>query len=89
MWLHPAEIAVSEPVIIKLIHKFVEDTEIASSIQCLVKENWTDYATPGDCTPQTSFPNGAELHESHEGVLLPICVSTSVRTIVTPYFCTL
>jgi len=25
-------------------------------------------------TTHLSFPNGAELHESHEGVLLPICV---------------
>ena len=68
------KIAVSELVIIKLIHKFVEDFQIASSIQSLVEENWTDYATPGDCTPRLSFPNGAELHESHEGVLLLICV---------------
>ena len=25
-------------------------------------------------TTHLSFPNGAELHETHEGVLLPICM---------------
>jgi hypothetical protein len=44
---------VSELVIIKLTHKFVEDFQIAISIQSLVEENWTDYATPGDFTPHT------------------------------------
>ena len=39
------KIAVSELVIIKLIHELVEDFQIASSIQSLVEENWTDYAT--------------------------------------------
>ena len=47
------KIAVLELVIIKLIHKFVEDFQIESSIQSLVEENWTDYAMPGDCTPHT------------------------------------
>ena len=46
------KIAVSELVIIKLIHKFIEHFQIASSIQSLVEENWTNYATPGDCTPR-------------------------------------
>jgi len=39
MWLHPAENSLSELVIIKLIHKFVEDFQIASSIRSLVEEN--------------------------------------------------
>jgi len=33
------KIAVSELVIIKLIHKFVEDFQIVSSIQSLMEEN--------------------------------------------------
>ena len=39
IWLHPAKIAVSELVIIKLIYTFFEDFQIASSIQSLVEEN--------------------------------------------------
>jgi len=39
MWLYPTKIAVSELVIIKLIHQFVEDFQIASSIQSLEEEN--------------------------------------------------
>jgi hypothetical protein len=49
------KIAVSELVIIKFIHKFVEDFQIANNIQSLVEENWTDYATPGVCTPHCTF----------------------------------
>jgi len=50
------KIAVSDLIIIKMIHKFVEDSQIASSIQSLMEENGTEYATPGDCTQPTPFP---------------------------------
>jgi len=53
------KIAVSDLVIIKLIHKFVEDIQIASSIQSLVEENWTDSATTGDCTSRTFVVAGS------------------------------
>ena len=48
------KIAVSELLIIKLIHKFVEDFQIASSIQSLMEENWTDYRDVRDMAPDAS-----------------------------------
>ena len=63
------KIAVSELVIIKLIHKFVEDFQIASSIQSLVEEKWTDYAAVRDMAPDASCcPDDVRMSESGKQV---------------------
>jgi hypothetical protein len=58
-------------LIIKLIHKFVEDFQIASSIESLVGKNWTDFVMWRQ-TPVVPMTSGCHRtannyrHASHE-----------------------